>query len=60
MGEEMTKGRRKSTRRLRRLGISLVIILLLVVVVWVTPVASQVLCVPAEIVPSWVAGPSLI
>jgi hypothetical protein len=47
-------------RLLLKLGFMLLIILLLIGVVWVIPVASQALCPPAEIAPSFVARPSII
>jgi hypothetical protein len=58
--EDTADGRRKSIRRLLRLGIMLVIVLLLVVVVWVNPVASQSARAPAEVAASFVAVQSIV
>ncbi|MGD9029404.1 MAG: hypothetical protein PVG25_06295 [Anaerolineae bacterium] len=60
LGEETIEGRRKSVRRLLRLGIMLLIILLLIGFAWVVPVASQFARALAQAASSFVAIQAIV
>jgi hypothetical protein len=59
-GERKHAGRNPVRRLLVRLGLTLLIILLLIGVVWVIPVSSQGVRELGEVAPSSVATPSIL